>query len=241
MAWAKKRKYVAKRKMTARKRAPAPTKSLATQVVSAIGGYALQRLKQKLGINAETKYSTDTTRIFTPTNTLAKAFDLLTNVSIPQDNTAQGRSGLGIRMTRWHVHGSIDNDLANLLTTRFRIMVVANAGIALGAQPFLITDILERTTDINSPILIDSTVPIKVLYDRTFNIDPISAGGKQQFVINFDYKPLNHHITWTVADTTGVPSDLLKGYIGVYIMVDGATAAHFPTLNVAKELYWVDN
>lgn len=239
---APRRKLPTKRKAKARKPAAATSwRTTASTVVSALTGAALIALKSKLGLNTESKYSTLATTTFTPTTTLVKSFDVLTSTPIPQDNTAQGRSGLTVRMTKWKIHGTIDNTLANLLTTRFRIIICKNKGIALGASAIVVADVLERTTDINSPHLIDKTADISYLYDKTFNIDPVAAGGKQQFNFSFIYSPKNHHLTWTVADTTGTSADLLGGLISVFIMADGFTAANAPTLNVARELYWVDN
>lgn len=242
MAWAKKRKFVPKRKTTTRKRAQAPTKSLATQVVSAIGGYALKRLKAKLGLNTETHYNTVATATFTPTTTLAKQIDILTSAAIPQDDTAQGRAGQGVRVTRWHLKGTLDNGAANLLTTRVRIIICRNKGVGLGASALVIADILERTTDINSPHLIDQTADVAYLYDRTFFFDPSAQGGTPQ-TINWEWnwKPLSHHLRWTAADTTGTSADLLDGLVSVFMMSDAFTASNAPTLNIARELYWVDN
>jgi len=242
MAWAKKRRYVPKKKTTARKRVPAPTKSLATQVVSAIGGYALKRLKQKLGLNTETKYNTVATTTFTPTTTLVKQLDILTSSAIPQDDTAQGRDGQSVRVTRWHLKGTLDNGAANLLTTRVRIIICRLKSVALGGSSIIVGDVLERTTDINSPHLIDQTADIQYLYDRTFFFDPSAQGGTPQTINwEYDWKPLSHHLRWTASDTTGVVGDLLEGIVSVFMMSDAFTASNAPTLNIARELYWVDN
>lgn len=239
---APRRKLPLKRKAKARKPAAATNwRTTASTVVSALTGAALIALKSKLGLNTESKYNTIATTTFTPTTTLVKAFDNLTNAAIAQDDTAQGRDGLSVRMTKWKVHGSIDNTLSNLLTTRFRIIICRYKGYMLGGSAILVADVLERTTDINSPHLIDKTAPISYLYDKTVNIDPVAAGGKQQFNFDFTYTPKNHHLRWTVGDTTGVVGDLLEGLISVFIMADGFTASNAPTLNIARELYWVDN
>lgn len=238
-----------RKKTTYRKKAKAAkpwhasvwAKSAKNLIAELTTGTALIALKSKLGLNTEAKYNTIATTTFTPTTTLVKAFDNLTNAAIAQDDTAQGRDGLSVRMTKWHVHGSIDNTLSNLLTTRFRIIICRYKGYMLGGSAILVADVLERTTDINSPHLIDKTAPISYLYDKTFNIDPVAAGGKQQFNFNFTYAPKNHHLRWTVGDTTGVVGDLLEGLISVFIMADGFTASNAPTLNIARELYWVDN
>lgn len=242
MAWAKKRRYAPKKKTATRKRARVPTKSLATQVVSAIGGYALKKLKAKLGLNTEKHYNTVATATFTPTTTLVKQIDMLTSSAIAQDNTAQGRAGQSVRVTKWRLNGTIDNGAANLLTTRVRIIICKNKGIGLGASDIVVADVLESTTDINAPHLIDPTADIAYLYDRTFFFDPSAQGGTAQTIPwEFVWTPLSHHLRWTVADTTGTAANLLDGLVSVFMMSDAFTASNAPTLSIARQLYWVDN
>lgn len=232
--------YRPKRKAPAKKRAASKT-SLATQVVSAIGGYALKRLKAKLGLNTETKY-VDTVSTGTTFTTTATANQALSNAStlVPQGLTDNTRQGNTFRMTRFSMKGFITNGAANLNNTVCRIIVVnwgktpvASTGVA---------DVLEVPTDINSGYTMDPSYPHTILDDRIVNLgNSTVAPPANLHTYMFDYRPLAHHVRYTTTDTTGALANIIEGYIQAYIVCTLSTAANYPTLTTYNRMEYVDN
>ena len=90
--YASKKRYVAKRKY-----APKRSVSYGTQAINMIKGYALTKLKQKLGLNTEQKY-VDNSGVVTCTGTLVLKIQPPT---IAQGTHVDERVGAGVRITRW--------------------------------------------------------------------------------------------------------------------------------------------
>lgn len=235
----KKQAWRAKRKPT-KKRAAAKT-SLATQVVSAIGGYALKRLKQKLGLNTETKY-VDTVSSGTTFSTTATGNQALSNFStlVPQGLTDNTRQGNEFRMTRFCMKGFITNGAANLNNTVCRVIVVNWGKTPVAATS--VADVLEVTTDINSGYTMDPSYPRTILDDRIINLgNSTVAPPANLHTYEFDYRPLSHHVRYTTTDTTGALSACVEGYIQAYIICTLSTAANYPLLTVYNRMEYVDN
>lgn len=242
---APKRKYVARKRKYTPKRKPvkrAANSSLATQVVSAIGGYALKRLKQKLGLNTETKY-VDTANAVTNFTTTLTGSTTISNFStlVPQGLTDNTRSGNTFRMTRYRIKGELLNGVANLVVNTVARIVVVNWGKT--PQPAWTTaDILEDPNSPNSEYTMDPSYPHTVLYDKTFCLGAtLDATNSNLRNWEFDYRPLSHHVRYTTTDTTGAIANCVEGAIVAYLISGAFTAGNPPFMSVYQRMEYVDN
>lgn len=239
-----KRSYSAKRKPArkVRKANPwAPRSATGSEVISALGGYALKRLKAKLGLNTETKFiDQDTGGISVPTSLAVSACQNIYPL-IAQGLTDNTRSGNTVRMTRFALRGVITAAAGNVLFgSRVRIIVVNH-----GATPYnnaSAADILEDPGNVDSEYTADPEFKSTVLYDRTFKFDAAGTGNgnSQSQVIEFDHRPLDHHIVWTSADTTGAQANVLRGFIAAW-MIGTFTAGQAQLMRCYTRTEWVDN
>lgn len=237
----RKRKAYRAKKAPTKKRA-ATKSSLATQVVSAIGGYALKRLKQKLGLNTEVKYKDTTTNNVTFSTTLTSNQNNSNMATLIAQGLTDGtRIGDSFRMTRYVIRGSIlAGGTANVDNTVCRIIVVD-----WGKTPYAsasTADILEVTTAIYSQYTDSPADAHTVLYDKIIPLGPYNVSGSRTIIPwEFDYRPLSHHVRYTAADTTGALNDVVEGFIACYIMCSTATVSNFPVLQTYTRVEWVDN
>lgn len=224
-------------KRNARKRRPAfkrrrPARSnFGNSLVTALKGYALTKLKQKLGLNTESKF-VDVAGTTTATGTLAARIAAPT---IAQGNTIGTRNGASVRISKVETRISIVAAAAATAPTNVRIIQVRNTRTGQ-ATP---ADILETTTDFASPINNEcADNGITVLRDMVVPLGTATGGDGAQYV-EWTHTGLSDHMIWPDADTTGTPAACIKGCISTLWMLDNVTTAPVFT---AKSRYWfVDN
>jgi len=257
--YAKKRKYQPKasrksgrRAGTSRsKRVSAGFGAAIDEGIKHLSRTALLALKSKLGMNAETKYVDAAT-----TGATVGALDALQQTqfnncqtAIAQGLTAQQGSGDSVRMTRYLLHGQIVAGLSSTRAASFRVSVI-NCG-KVPASLVTSADILQDPTDVNSPLTDDPVNTVKVISDQTFtlgaytNAAAVPGNGPSPIVpYELNLTPLDHHIRWTAADTTGTQANCIEGNIQVWSMassVSGLALGGVPTLSLWSRVEFVDN
>lgn len=227
MAFTRKRKYAAKRRPKRR----AARSSFSGSLVSAIKGYALTKLKQKLGLNTESKF-VDVAGTTTATATLTSRIAAPT---IAQGLTVGTRTGASLRVTKVETRISIVAALAATLPTNVRIIQARNTRTGQSVP----ADILETSTDFSSPINNECAANgIQILKDVVVPIGT-ATGGDGCAYLQWTHSALSDHMLWPDADTTGTPAACIKGCITTLWMLDNVTTAPVFT---AKSRYWfVDN
>lgn len=224
----RRRTYSTKKRPVKRAR---PT-SYGTLAVNAIKGWALTKLKQKLGLNTEEKF-VDVNGTTTATSTLTQRIAFCT---VPQGITDETRIGNGFRITRVHTCIHITAASAQTLPTVVRIIQVRNKA---SAAP-LVARILEDTTRSTSPYNSEmSALNIEVLYDRSVTITPKSGGGSSA-VVEWTHQRANDQVVYPTSDTTGLPADVTSGAIATFWMLD-LNFDVSPVFQATSRYYYVDN
>lgn len=257
--YSRKRKYQSKASRKTRRRAgTGRSKRVSTGFGAAIdegikhlSRTALLALKSKLGMNAETKYVDAASTGFQPgalDDLQQSQFDNC-QTAIAQGLTAQQRSGDSCRMTRMLLHGQLTAATTQLRQVMCRIIVI-NCG-KVPASIVTAADILQDPTDVNSPLTDDPVNTVKVLVDQTVQVGPNSTTsivGTTALPIvpfEFNYTPLDHHIRWTAADTTGTQANCIEGNIQVWMLTSSlggvAAVSASPTLILWNRVEFVDN
>lgn len=214
-------------------RKPAPT--IASAALSAIKGYALKKLKNKLGLNTETKYL-DTIQSSTALDTTFTGSS--TAITIPQGNTTITRSGNNCRLTSYSARFSLKQNSAAVIGCRVRIIGYVQPRMQTAGAVFNANDVLEDSTaQLDTPYDMN-TNGYNIIYDKTFDLPaPTSEGANK--TIEFHYKPLSHEIEWNDTDTTGSAANLLRGNIRFLLACDAALS--FPTYSCYTRIKFVDN
>lgn len=227
---ARPRRYGVSKRRPARRRSTRSGNS-GTSFVSLLKGYALLKLKQKLGLNPESKY-VDVAGTTTSTGTLQSRIAAPT---IAQGLTNQTRTGATVRISKVETRISIVAATAATSPTTIRIIQVRNKRAA-SAQP---ADILQTTTDISSPLQSDYQANgVQILKDITVCLGTATGGDGCQWV-EWTHTGLSDHVTWPDSDTTGLPGAAEQGCISTYWMVDNVSTSPVFT---SKSRYWyVDN
>ena len=199
-------------------------------IVSTLSAGAVKLLKNRLGLNTESKWL-DTTQSGTTTGTAVNTTYFMT---VPEGNTANSRNGDSFRLA--HCNSKL------LLTASSAATSPALVRVIFYTQPVVQTiitptDILQDPTNIITPYNMDSE-GFKVLYDKSFSLGPF-LGATPQKLIKFKYNPLDHHVKWTTADTTGVSTALTAGYLRCCIFT--SATLNFPTFNQYTRIHFVDN
>jgi len=230
------KKRPAKKAYRPRRRPSAP-KSLTSYAISAIKGYALKKLKSKLGINTEHKYLDLAEAIGTATSTTMSATAGVMT-PIPQGDGTNARQGNSVRLTSMNSTFTFRAHSSSVAASRVRLVCIMQSKLNSAGSFLTNTDLFTDTTvNIETPYSMNS-VGYTVLYDKTFEIASVGNSGSTR-EINYHYTPLSHHIEWTDADTTGVAANLLQGYIRWYVCTDNGT--HPPTYSSYTRIKWVDN
>jgi len=205
--------------------------SFGAQAITALKGYALLKLKQKLGLNPESKF-VDVAGNTTSTSTLASRIAMAT---IPQGNTIGTRSGASIRISKVETRISAVATAGATAGTNIRIIQLRHS------QPSApgVAEILESTTDIASPINNEAKDNgITILRDEVLSLGTALSGNSAVYT-QWTHVGLADHVVYPDADTTGLPADTVKGLIATYWFCDNITSAPYFT---AKSRYWfVDN
>lgn len=229
MAYGRRPKYAPRRKASARK--TKSTNYTGAMVLSALKGYALTKLKQKLGLNTETKFL-DVAGTTTATTTLSTRIQ---SPTLAQGLTDSTRTGASVRITKVETRVSIVVPAA--ATTANVVRIIQVRYLRTGAPA--LADILDTTTDITSPLNDHhADLGVQILKDLSVPLGT-ATGGDGSAYVHWTHTGLADHMTWPDADTTGTPAACLKGAIYTYWMVDNVTTVPVFT---SKSRYWfVDN
>lgn len=206
------------------------------------GKVAIKQLKAALGLNTEEKYVDTVTNFYSFPNTIV-ATSALSNIAtpVPQGLTAKQRSGDTFRMTSLSFRGALYNGPANLITsTTARIIIVNWKHTPVSATN--VADILEVTNDVNSLRTDQPANPHTILYDKTFALGATADYTNPNVrKWSWSYSPLDHHVGYTVNDTTGAVGNVIQGYIQIYLIASSFTAGNAPYLGVYQRMKFVDN
>lgn len=215
-----------------RKRAAGSSGTLGSTVLKALKGYALTALKRKLGLNTETKYS-DSVGTTTATGTLVSR---IPSPTIAQGLTVNTRQGTNIRIVKVEQRINIQAAVAATLGCNVRIITVRQR---LNDGTITVADVLQTSTDFSSPIHnLFHEHGLTLLQDETVRLGTATADNSC-ITLERTFKLPNGQMTWTDADTTGVPSNLVRGAIQTFWMVDNVTTA--PYFTATNRFWYVDN
>lgn len=224
------------KKRTYRKRR-APRSSFGSAALSALKGFALAKLKSKLGLNTEKKWlDTIETNVGTNSTCVAMAYAL----TIPQGDTVNARNGQSIRMTGYQCRIRIQANAAATTPCYVRIMFVKfkdTRGTTPASSDFL--DATNRITSLYDMGDAAASIGYSVLYDRTVPINIYTSDDSTKFLV-FNYTPLSHHLKWDATDTTGNVSSLQDGFIRGFIMTS-ETGVNTPNYFADHRVKFVDN
>jgi len=225
--YSNKKRYVAKRKYAPKRR----TASYGAQAISLIKGYALAKLKQKLGLNTETKY-VDNSGVVTCTGTLVLKIQ---PPVIAQGSAVDERSGAGVRITKVEQRLNILADAAATNGCNVRVITVRH----LHAGNPNVADILQQPSDITSPLHNNLKANhIELISDRVYPVSYPGAGNPAVYVNNV-YQRANWQLEWTDADTTGAVANMINGGISTHMMIDNVTTS--PDITYTQRYWYVDN
>lgn len=209
------------------------TPDLATTVATTIGGFALRKLKARLGLNTETKFLDTIEASTTIGTTMAAAAYTL---QIPQGNDCNSRSGSDCRITSHETNFTIIPNVAAI--TPGTVRVVGMVQRDSNGTNFGSNDIMSVASNIRSPYNMNSE-GYSILFDKKFNM----TWGSDQKCINFHVSlPLgdNHHLKFLNSDTLGNVGSVRDGYIRFFLQYEGLSAGQ-PSYAAHHRVKWVDN
>jgi len=200
--------------------------------LATISGFALTKLKQKLGLNTESHWlDTVETNVATTSSALTMAYPYV----IPIGDTVNSRTGRSVRVTSYKVRGRIQANTAATSGCLVRILFVKWKDIRGRSTGLIGSDFLDDpariTTQYNMGDTADAT-GYTVLYDKTFSIS-INGQDGDTHQFNFIYKAPNFHLQWESTDTTGAQASLMSDTVRGYIYTSEA-GANTPN-------YWCDH
>lgn len=213
-----------------------PSSSLSRMAIAGLGGLALTLLKAKLGLNTETHWL-DTTE--TAVGTLATMTAMAYPLTIPIGDTSNTRTGQSCRLTSYTCNLTISQIAAATIPCQIRVLFVHikdTRCTSYGASSFM--DSNTRITSGYNMGDSDDAVGYKILYDRTFDLSVVGGDDAIRRVF-FKYNPLSHHLKWTSADTTGVASNLISGFVRGFIQT--TATSNQPTYTCDHRVKFVDN
>lgn len=230
------RRSFRKKRTVRRRKASSPT---AAGIVQAIKGFALLKLKQKLGLNTETHWQDSTETTVATSNT---CLSMVYPYSIPVDDTVNGRTGNTVRCISYTVTGRIQANTAATTGCLVRIFFVKFKDVRGRLGSLDATDFLDSTTRITTKYNMGDNVDAigyTVLYDRTFKIS-VNGQDNDTQPFHFEYKALNYHLKWQASDTTGAIGNLMSDAVRGFIMTS-ETGANTPNYWADHRVRFVDN
>lgn len=231
------RKRSTRRKTFKRKSYKKRPASFASSAISALSGFALNKLKSKLGLNTESHWvDTIESIVGTGSTCTAMAYPL----TIPIGDSVNSRTGNSVRLTSYNAFIRISANAAAVSPTFVRVLFVKVKdvrGATIGPLTFL--DSATRLTSMYN--MGDSTAAqgYSVLFDKTYTIN-IATSDSSEAICRFTYKPLVHHLKWDSSDTTGAAGSLSDGFIRGFIMTS-ETGANTPNYSADHRVKFVDN
>lgn len=221
------------RKRTTRRKPTSLVRRIAPAAIATVGGFALKVLKNKLGLNTETKFL-DTIEASTTIGTTMAA--MAYTLQVPQGNTCNDRSGSDFRLTSHETNLTIIPNVAAI--TPGTVRVVAMAQRDSNGNNFGSADIMSVASNIRSPYNMNSE-GYNILYDRTFDL----TWGSDQKCINVHISlplGLSHHVKFLNSDTLGNAASVKDGYVRFFIQYEGLSAGQ-PSYAAHHRIKWVDN
>ena len=229
MAYGKRMAYRPKRRAPKRRRTSAPSTGAA--LLAALKGYALTKLKQRLGLNTETKF-VDVGGSATATTSLVTR---IVSPTIPQGSAVGGRNGAGVRVTKVEQRINVEANVAATKGCNIRVITVRHRHQGTPA----VADVLQLSTDISSPIHNNLAANhIELISDQLHYVGPALSSNSSIQIIN-TFQRANWQMEWTDADASGVPANLINGAIVTMWMVDNVTTA--PAFISTNRVWFVDN
>lgn len=228
MAYRRKPQYRRKRRYVKKAKS-----SWASKALGAVSGIGLRILKNKLGLNTETKYM-DT--IQGPTTVSTTALHTTYALAIPQGTTTNQRTGAGVRITSYHVKGKLYPSAGDINSNFVRVVYYTRK--ILNGITSATGDILQLNTNTLSPYNMN-TESYSIIYDKTFSMGPYgtTSTNSGQHCFEFNYTPTDHQLHWTAADTTGNIGNVEKGLIRGFVMCDSQA----PVFENYTRVKFVDN
>jgi len=194
-------------------------------------------LKKALGLNTETKWL-DTIETNASTSSTASSFSFA--LAIPQGDSCNSRQGNSVRLTSMIARLRIQANPAATTPCLVRV-VFFKVKENRGDNPTAAT-VLDSTTRITSSYNMGDSAAATgytVLFDRTIQINVATSDDSTKLMV-FKYNPLQHHLKWSSADTTGNYANLQDGYIRGFIMTS-ETGANTPSYWLDQRIKFVDN
>lgn len=227
------KKTYRKKRYTKRK----PSTSYGTIALNALKGYALNKLKSRLGLNTESHWvDTVETNIGTGSTLSVMANPLV----IPMGDTVNTRTGSSVRLTSMVVRCRIQANTAATTGTFVRVIFARIKDIR--GTGFPAANILDDTQRITSHYNMGDradAIGYTILFDKTFKIEINGQTGDiAQFM--FKYKPTVHHLKWISTDTTGALTNLMSDQVRGFIMTS-ETGANTPNYWADYRVKFVDN
>lgn len=206
------------------------------KALTAISAAGVKTLRKKLGLNPENK-NWDVVN----GNTLAAsaAFMMSPTSLLAQGSTDNTRNGNGMRITHWKLRGEFVRNVSATSSQQVRMIIFRQATVNNGAL-INASQLLQVPGNIDSPYNSDLS-DCRILMDKTILVNPAFAAAGTTIPFKYKWSPSYDagHVRWSDADTTGVASNLVEGYIAVYIYTDAA--ANFGAVAWYSRVHFVDN
>lgn len=211
-----------------------PWRKAAGDAVGKMGQAAIERLKERLGLNTEVKQFFDNY----PSTALTASFAAKLDVpAIAEGTTDLTRNGSSIRVTRTSIRGVVRPNATDTSARLVRVVAVYNPWP--NGTPTAIAQLFNNTGAIDSVYSADlDATDIVVIYDQTFNVGP-AIQALSNHAIHIEDSRLEHHMVWKSSDTAGTSSNLLQGGISVFAIEDAG--ANFATIELHRVTEFVDN
>jgi len=220
---------------------PLRWQALVGQALEGGASRAIRALREKLGLNTETKFFDDDTSGFTAALS-ASWTTVMTTPVIAQGATITTRNGASIRVTRELMRFVIQPGSTTTLNGIVRVVAIRQRSVGpvfsqiTAAQTF---DGAISAISMTSGNLFDQDV--EVVYDRVFAMDSTTATGWQAVAHDeVECIPEDFHLTWTAGDTTGANANLIAGAITWFACTLGFGTAN-PQISMRRRYEFVDN
>lgn len=207
-----------------------------TRVASA----GIERLKERLGLNTETKYLFDSAG-----GTLGTAFGTILSLPvIPQGSTGITRNGASLRVVRQRLRWVFNTAATGTAACLVRLFILYK-DMAVGNTATPASAYLNDPTTWLSPQAygyLASLDGVKCLFDKTYRITTLAADApmvQDELVVELPEQEMEY----TTADTTGAIGDLKRGDFEIYAAYGGNVAAitTAPTFGIQRVTEFVDN
>ncbi len=227
-----------------RKKLPKPVQSSLARAgsvfVDELGKSAINKLKQKLGLNTEVHSVYVASGSGTMGTTLAAIQGAIT---VPQGATNYQRVGESLRVVTYEQYIRVWQDVSNTRNQVVRLICVYNRNNLPSTTPAA-SAILEDPVDPMSPINHEFyDQGFQLVFDEKILLSPGTSFTEGAAALYQKiWRPENVHMTWLAGDTTGVQANLTQGGIYVYALYEDLTTGIAPPrFRITSRLTFVDN